>query len=262
MNIAVCIKRVPDLSDAEIEIDSDGRSLDEDDLDFDINEWDDYAIEEAVLLKEKHGGKVTAITVGDEDAEEVLRRALAMGADEALHLEDDAFEGSDPYAVAQALAGAIKGKGFDLVLCGAISSDGSNAHTGGMLAALLDLPQVSLVTGIEIDGSRAEVRHEVEGGLERVVEVQIPALFTVQSGINEPRYVSIRGIRKVSGVEIPTCDADGLGLDEDQVGSAGSRVVTEELIMPPTGGGAEILEGDVRSTATRLVEMIREKGAL
>jgi electron transfer flavoprotein beta subunit len=256
MDIVVCIRRVPDLTEAEIEIDSDGVALDDSDLDYDINEWDDFAIEEAVQLKEKHGGSVLAITVGDEDAEEVLRHALAMGVDEALHLCDDTFEGLDPWSVAGALHHALDGRSFDLVLCGAISSDGTNAHTGGMLAALLDVPQVSLVTSLEVTDGKALARHEVEGGLEREVEMALPALCTVQSGINEPRYVSIRGIRKVAGVEIATKDAAELGLGDDR------RVHLEKLALPPTGDRAEILEGDVDEVVATLVERLREKGGL
>ncbi len=262
MDIVVCVKRVPDLTEVELEIDPGGRKLDDSDLDYDINEWDDFAVEEAVRLKEQHGGSVLAITVGDEDAEEVLRRALAMGADEGLHLSDEAFEGSDPWAIANALRQALEGRSIDLVLCGAISSDGTSGHVGGMLAALLGIPQVALVTGLSVDGGKAEVRHEVEGGLERVVEVDLPALLTVQSGINEPRYVSIRGIRKVAGIDIPVKSAADLGLGAEQAGAAGSLVTIEELAPPPTGEGAEILEGSVDDAVATLVERLHEHGGL
>jgi electron transfer flavoprotein beta subunit len=262
MDILVCIKRVPDLAEAELEIASDGRGLDDDDLDYDINEWDDFAVEAAVQLKEAHGGKVTAITLGDEDAEDVLRRALAMGADEAIHLNDEAFEDSDPWAIASALHAAIKDLPFDLVLCGAISSDGTSGHVGGMLAALLDVPQVALATAIEVKDGKLMVRHEVEGGMEREVEMDLPALVTAQSGLNEPRYVSIRGIRKVAGIEILEKSADDLGLSGDQVGADGCRVALEEMALPPVGEGAEILEGSVDEVVATLVERLHERGGL
>ena len=262
MDIIVCVKRVPDLAEAELEIDRDGRRLEDDDLDYDINEWDDFAVEAAVQLKEKHGGKVTALTVGDEDAEEVLRRALAMGADEAIHLTDDAFADADPFALATTLHAAIQGIPFDLILCGAISSDGTSGHVGGMLAAMLDIPQVALATGLDVDGGKALVRHEVEGGLEREVELDLPALVTAQSGLNEPRYVSIRGIRKVANIEIAEKSADDLGLADDQVGAAGSRVKLEGIALPPTGDGAEILEGSVDDAVATLVERLRGQGGL
>ena len=261
MNIVVCVRRVPDLTEAELEIESDGLALDDSDLDYDLNEWDDFAIEEAVRLKEQHGGSVLAITVGDEDAEEVLRRALAMGVDEALHVNDDAFVGSDPWAVATAVHRALQGRSFDLVLCGAMSGDGTSAHTGGMLAALLDVPQVALATSLEITDGKAIARHEVEGGLEREVELSLPALVTVQSGINEPRYVSIRGIRKVANVEIATRDGEELGLG-DEAGAAGNRVRLEQLALPPTGDRAEILEGSVDEAVAVLAARLREKGGI
>ncbi len=201
-------------------------------------------------------GEVTAFTVGTDDAEEVLRRALAMGADRAVHLCDDSFEHSDPWAIATALHRAMADQAFDLILCGAISSDGTSGHTGGMLAALLDLPQVALVTEIKVNGPTAEVRHEVEDGLERVVEVQLPAVITVQSGINEPRYVSIRGIRKVAGTEIPTLAASDLG------GTTSNRVELEQMSMPPTGERAEILEGSIDTAVATLAARLREKGVL
>ena len=259
MDIIVCIKRVPDLAEAELEIDAEGRGLETEDLDFDINEWDDFAVEAAVQLKEKHGGKVTAITVGDEDAEEVLRRALAMGADEAILLSDDAFEGADPFATAKALHACIKARPFDLIVCGAISSDGTSGHVGGMLAAMLDVPQVALATGLEVEGGKALVRHEVEAGLEREVEMDLPCLVTAQSGLNEPRYVSIRGIRKVANVEITERAAGDLGLAEDAVGR---RVQLDGIAFPETGGGAEILEGSVDDAVATLVERLRERGGL
>jgi electron transfer flavoprotein beta subunit len=254
MEIVVCIKRVPDLAEAELAIDRSGKRLDEDELDHDINEWDAFAVEAAVQLKEQHGGRVTAVTVGDEDAEEVLRRALAMGADEALRV---AVEAEDPWSVAQALKAAIAPRPHDLVLCGAISADGTSGHVGGFLARLLDLPQVALATTLEVAGGKAEVRHEVEDGLERVVELDLPALVTVQTGMNEPRYVSIRGIRKVAGVEIPELDAGALGL-----GDAAPRVVLEELFLPPAGEGAELLEGRVDDVVKTLVARLKERGGL
>lgn len=257
MNVIVCIKRVPDLAEAELELAADRRGIETDGLDFDLNEWDAFAVEAAVQLKEQHGGKVTAITVGDEDAEQVLRRALAMGADEAILLADQAFAGADPFAIATALHACIKALPFDIVLCGAISSDGTSGQVGGMLAALLDVPQVALATGLEVGGGKAVVRHEVEGGLEREVELDLPCLITAQSGLNQPRYVSIRGIRKVADVAIAKKRAADLGL-----AAVGSRVRLEQLAMPPAGRRAEILEGDIDDAVATLVGRLRERGGL
>jgi electron transfer flavoprotein beta subunit len=261
VEIIVCIKRVPDLSEAEIEIGRDGVSLDDEDLDYDVNEWDNFAIEAAVQLKEEHGGRVTAMTVGDEDAEDVLRRALAMGADEAVHLMDDAFEGSDALGTATILQRAIAGRPFDLILTGAISGDEARGHVGPMLAALLDIPMVALVTELSVESGTVTVRHEVEGGLERITRMVLPALVTTQTGLNEPRYVSIRGIRKVAGMEIPVLEAGDLDLDSSQVGLAGSAVTIEEIFLPPRGEGAEMLEGSEESVVEKLVERLQREGA-
>ena len=262
MEIIVCIRRVPDLSEAEIEIGRDGISLNDDDLDYDVNEWDNFAIEAAVRLKEEHGGgRVTAITVGDEESEEVLRRALAMGADEAVHLMDDAFEGSDALGIATLLQRAIAGRPFDLILTGAISADEARGHVGPMLAALLDIPMVALATDLSVEGGTATVRHEVERGLERITRMDLPALVTCQTGLNEPRYVSIRGIRKVSGMEIPVLAAADLDLDNARVGRGAAAVALEEIFLPPRGEGAEMLEGSEETVVEQLVERLQREGA-
>ena len=261
MEIIVCIRRVPDLSEAEIEIGRDGISLNDDDLDYDVNEWDNFAIEAAVRLKEEHGGRVTAMTVGDEDSEEVLRRALAMGADEAVHLMDDAFEGSDALGTATILQRAIAGRPFDIILTGAISADEARGHVGPMLAALLDIPMVALATDLSVEGGTVTIRHEVEGGLERITRMDLPALVTCQTGLNEPRYVSIRGIRKVSGMEIPVLEAEDLGLDGSRVGRGAAAVTLEKLFLPPRGEGAEILEGSEETVVEQLVERLQREGA-
>ncbi|MEJ2546535.1 MAG: electron transfer flavoprotein subunit beta/FixA family protein [Gemmatimonadota bacterium] len=261
MEIIVCIKRVPDLSEAEIEIGRDGVSLVDDDLDYDVNEWDNFAIEAAVRLKEEHGGRVTAMTVGDEESEDVLRRALAMGADEAVHLMDDAFVGSDALGIATILQRAIADRPHDLILTGAISGDEARGHVGPMLAAMLDIPMVALATEVSVEGGTATVRHEVEGGRERITRMVLPALVTTQTGLNEPRYVSIRGIRKVAGTEIPVLEAGDLDLDSSQVGVAGSAVTVEEIFLPPRGEGAEMLEGSEETVVEKLVERLQREGA-
>jgi electron transfer flavoprotein beta subunit len=261
VEIIVCIKRVPDLSEAEIEIGRDGVSLVDDDLDYDVNEWDNFAIEAAVRLKEEHGGRVTAMTVGDEESEDVLRRALAMGADEAVHLMDDAFVGSDALGIATILQRAIADRPHDLILTGAISGDEARGHVGPMLAAMLDIPMVALATEVSVEGGTATVRHEVEGGRERITRMVLPALVTTQTGLNEPRYVSIRGIRKVAGTEIPVLEAGDLDLDSSQVGVAGSAVTVEEIFLPPRGEGAEMLEGSEETVVEKLVERLQREGA-
>ena len=219
MDIVVCVKRVPDTSEAEVAITKDERKIEEGDLVFDINEWDKYAVEEAVLLKEKLGGSVTVVTMGPEEAEDTLRRCFATGADDAIRLTDEAFEGSDAVAIARILYQAIKDMEFDLVLTGAQASDDGYGQVGPTIAEFLGIPHATLVTNIEIINGKAKVRRELEGGLEEVVEVQLPAVFTIQTGINEPRYVSIMGVRKAAKKEIKILGLKELGLKEEEVES-------------------------------------------
>jgi electron transfer flavoprotein beta subunit len=262
MEIYVCIKRVADTSEVEIAVDRSGLSLEQDDFSWDINEWDNFAVEAAVQLKEKHGGKVTALTVGGEDDEEVLRRALAMGCDQAMHLSDPAFENSDAWGIARILSAAMQGKTIDLLLFGAVSADEGSGQVGAMVAGKLGLPLVALATGLKVEGQQAIVRHEVENGLERILQVDLPAAISVQTGMNEPRYVSIRGIRKVAAVEIPTLGAAQLDLDAAQLGQPGSRVLLEQLFLPPRGDGAEMLCGSDNEKIETLVQLLHEKGGL
>ena len=262
MEIFVCVKRVPDVSDVDVAIAAGGRSIVADDLSFGMNEWDNFAVEEAIRLREQHGGSVTAISIGTEDSEEELRRALAMGADHAILVSDPAFSDLDAHAAARILHAVLASKPFDLVLTGAVASDTGAGQVGGMLAAMLDVPQVSLATGISIEGKSATVQHEVEGGLERVVEVSLPAVVSVQTGLNEPRYVSIRGIRKVSGAVIPTMDAAQLGISPTIAGPDTTRVKVLDMAVPPSGKSAEILEGSTEEVVDTLINRLQEQGGL
>ena len=262
MDILVCVKRVPDTSEAEVVIAKDERRIEEGGLVFDINEWDKYAVEEAVLLKEKLGGSVIAVVMGAEGIQITLRRCLATGVDNAIRLTDKAFEGSDATTVARILYQAIKDLKFDLVLTGVQSSDDSYAQVGPVLAEFLEIPHATLVTHIEIMDGKARVHRELEEGLEEVVEVQLPALFTIQTGINEPRYVSIMGVRKASQKEIKVLDLKGLGLKEEEVGEAGSKVKVEKLFIPPVTKESEILQGEPEEVAAKLAQILKDKGGL
>ncbi len=262
MDIIVCVKRVPDLSEVEVEIDVSNRRIKTDDLAFGINEWDKFAVEEAVRLREDHGGTVTALTVGDEDSEDVLRRALAMGADGAVRLTDQTFEGADAYVTARVLHAAIASMPFDLILTGSVSSDSGAGLVGGMLSEMLGIPQVALATSISMEGGKMLVQHEVEGGMERVVEVELPALVTVQTGINEPRYVSIRGIRRVAGIGITVKTAADLDLDSDQTGEMAKWVEIDEMFLPPEGVSAEILDGSPEDIVEQLIDRLKQHGGL
>ncbi len=262
MKIIACMKWIPDTSEAELTIASNGKDIKKDDLDYDLNDWDRFAIEEAVQLKEKYEGEVTAVSVAPEDAEEMLRECLARGADEAFQIWNDAFEGSDGYVIARTLAEFVKKRPFDLILTGTLAEDDGGGQVGGMLGAMLGVPCATLVSQIEISDGKARFRRELEGGLYEKVEMELPAVISVATGLNEPRFVSIRAVRKVASVEIPTIDIDELGLDENQVGLAGSRITVENVFLPPEGEGAEIIKGSVEESAARLAEILKEKGVL
>ena len=262
MEILVCVKRVPDTAENEIEVKSDGTDIERDDLVYSVNEWDNYAVEEAIQIRDNVGGSVTVITVGDEESEEVLRREMAMGADKGILLSDDAFEGSDGKGLAGILKAEIEKGNYDLILTGAQADDGAG-QVGGMLAAMLDLPYASLVNSIEvIDDKKMKVGREIEGGNQEMNEIDLPCVLSIQTGINEPRYVGIRGIRKVASLEIPVHGASDIGISPDSVGEAGAKVKRVDYFMPELGEGAEILEGSMEEIAEKLVELLKAKGGI
>jgi len=262
MDVIVCVKHVPDTAEAEVRIRPDGKDIEKEDLPFVINEWDEYAIEEAILIKERLGGTVVAITVGPPEAEATLRRCLAKGADMAIRVWDDALEGSDGYVVAKVLANTIRAKGlkYDLILTGAQAADDGYAVVGPMLAEMLGIPHASLVKEERIENGRIVVRRELEGGLEEVVELKLPALLTIQTGINEPRYVSIRGIRMARKKPLEVLDLSDIGMSPDEVGPAGSWLEVEEMFVQPAERVAEILPGSPTEEATKLIEVLKARG--
>jgi electron transfer flavoprotein beta subunit len=262
MDIIVCVKHVPETAEADIKIDAEGRTIDKGGLVFDINEWDDYALEEAVQIKEKFGGVVTAITVGPEAADSTLRKCLARGADNGIRITDARFEGSDGYATAKILHSTIKDLSYDVILTGAQASDDGYGSVGPMLAELLGIPHATMVSKLELKGEVARVNRELEGGLQEVVEVQLPALLAIQTGINEPRYVSIMGIRKAMQKETRVLDLAGTGLSEDQVGESGSWIKVEKLYVPPVEKQAEFLKGTPEEIASKVAELLKAKGLI
>ena len=262
MDIVVCVKRVPDISETEVAIAKEERTIEQRDLVFDINEWDRYAVEEAVLLKEKFGGSVTVVTTGPEEVEDTLRRCFATGADYAIRLTDKAFEGSDAATIARIVYQVVKELKFDLVLTGAQASDDGYAQVGPTIAQLLGIPHATLVTHIEVVNGKARVHRELEGELVEVVDVDLPAVLTIQTGINEPRYVSIMGVRKAANKEIQTPGLKELGLTQDQVGEAGSETRIERLFLPPASKQTEILQGSLEEVAAQFAQILKDKGGL
>ena len=248
MKVIVCVKQVAVLGD-EVEFTEDELDVDPDYLDLALNEWDTYATEEALRLVEAAGsGEVVVVTVGDEDAEDAMRRCLAMGAERGIRVE---AEGRlDPAQVARALAEVVGAESPDLVFCGVQSSDSVQAATGGALAGLLGLPSVAVVTKIDLGDGKATVHRELEGGLVDVVEVDTPALLTIQTGINEPRYATLRAIKQAEEKEI----------DVRQPGELGQPAyAVRKMFVPPKGEGAEMLDGGAAEVAQRIKEIVQER---
>ena len=262
MEILVCIRRVPDTSENEIQLNAAGNDIERDDLVYSINEWDNYAVEEALQIVARVGGSVSVVTVGSEDDEEVLRRQMAMGANHGILLTDDAFTGSDARGIATILkAYVVKGK-YDLVLTGVQAEDGG-AQVGGMLAAMLDYPFASLVNSIQVlDNGKLKVTREIEGGNKEINEIDLPCVLSIQTGINEPRYVGMKGIRQVASVPIPTYGTAELELEPELVGAAAAKVKRADYFTPPAGKGARILEGNRKEVVEQVVELVRTKGGL
>jgi electron transfer flavoprotein beta subunit len=250
VKIVVAVKQVAVLGD-EVEFRDDERDVDPDFLDFALNDWDSFSTEEALRIRERVGeGEVVVVLVGDEEAEEALRRCLAMGADRAIRVSTDRIADRDPITVARALAEVIRREDPDLVFTGVQSSDSVQAATGVALAEFLSLPSVAVVTKIEIGDGTAVVSRELEGGLVDVTEVDTPALFTIQTGINEPRYATLRAIKQAEQKEIEAVEPTDLG-------EPGYRV--RRMYVPSKGEGAEMLDGSSENVAEQIAEIVKER---
>lgn len=262
MEILVCVRRVPDTSENEIQLNSAGNDIERDDLVYSINEPDNYAVEEALQITAKGGGSVTVGTVGAEEDEEVLRREMAMGATHGVLISDDAFSGSDGRGIATILKAFVQKGKYDLILTGVQADDGG-AQVGGMLAAMLDYPFASLVNGIEVlAGNKLKIGREIAGGNKEISEIDLPCVLSIQTGINEPRYVGMRGIRQVASIPIATPSAADLGVDPATVGATGAKVKRVDYFVPVLGKGAEMLQGGREENIDKVVELIAAKGGL
>ena len=247
MKVVVCVKQVAVLGD-EVEFTPDERDVDSDYIDHALNEWDAAATEEALQIRERLGeGEVVVVSAGEGEAEPALRRCLAMGADRAVRVAGR-FE--DPFAVARALAEAVRAEEPQLVLCGVQSSDSVQASTGTALAELLGLARVAVVTKVELADGRATVDRELEGGLVDVVDVDLPALLTIQTGINQPRYANLRAIKQAEQQEIALVEAAGGGEPAYRV---------RRMFSPPRGEGAEMLSGAPAEIAQRIAAIVQER---
>jgi electron transfer flavoprotein beta subunit len=262
VEILVCVRRVPDTSENEIELNSAGNDIERDDLVYSVNEPDNYAVEEALQIVDRAGGNVTVVTVGGDDDEEVLRREMAMGAKRGVLISDEAFSGSDGRGIATILKAYVQKNQYDLILTGVQAEDGA-AQVGGMLAAMLDYPFASLVNSIEVlEGRKLKISREIEGGNKEMNEIDVPCVLSIQTGINEPRYVGMRGIRQVASVPIPTLGASDLGVDAGAAGEAAAKVKRLDYFVPALGKGAEMLNGSREENIDKLIELVKTKGGL
>ncbi len=260
MNIIVFIKQVPDTP--EVAIDPDTGTLIREGVPSIINPFDENAIEEGLQLVEKHGGKVTIITMGPPQAEEALRQALAMGADEAILLCDRTFAGSDTLATSYALSRVIRKLGdFDLIICGKQAFDGDTAQVGPGLAEQLGIPQITYAIEVEVENKKLCVRRLLEDAFE-VVETRLPALITVVKQINDPRHAGLRGVMKARKAQIPTWTAEDIDADPLRCGLNGSPTNVVRVFSPQREHEGEILEGDTKQVAQGLIERLREAKVL
>jgi electron transfer flavoprotein beta subunit len=250
MNIYVLLKRT---FDTEEKISISGGKINEDGAEFIINPYDEYAVEEAIQVRDANGGEVIVISVGNEETEKQLRTALAMGADKAvlINIEDD-IENSDQYTTAKLIAEYLKDKDADLILGGNVAIDGGSGQVGPRVAELLDIPYVTTITKLEIDGTNVTVTRDVEGDSE-VIETSLPLLVTAQQGLNEPRYPSLPGIMKAKKKPLDELELDDLDLEEDDVEA---KTKTLEIYLPPAKEAGKVLSGEINDQVKELVQLL------
>jgi electron transfer flavoprotein beta subunit len=250
MNIYVLMKRT---FDTEEKITLSNGKINEDGAEFIINPYDEYAIEEAIQVRDAHGGEVTVVSVGNEEAEKQLRTALAMGADKAvlINIEDD-IEDGDQFTTSKILAEYLKDKEADLILGGNVAIDGGSGQVGPRVAEQLGMPYVTTITKLEINGTTATITRDVEGDSE-VIETSLPVLVTAQQGLNEPRYPSLPGIMKAKKKPLEELELDDLDLDEDDVEA---KTKTIEIYLPPQKEAGKVLQGELADQVKELVSLL------
>jgi electron transfer flavoprotein beta subunit len=256
MKIVVCVKQVPD-TETRVKIAASGNAISEADVaNWIVSPYDEFAIEEALKIKEAKGGEVVLVTVGPDRAQAALRTGLAMGADSALHVKDAALDATDTLGTARALAVAVKTLApFDLVLCGQQGVGGDNSQIPGMLAELLDLPQVTVAVKIEVQDGKAVVERESDGGRE-VWETPLPAVISAQKGLNEPRYASLKGIMAAKKKPIQALAAAALGLD---AAALAPSVSVSAIELPPARPPVKMIEGEPDAQARELIRLLHEE---
>ncbi len=259
MKILVPIKQVAQL-DEEFELSDDGSGIDPDFVELELNEWDSFSTEAALRVGESAGEdfEVVVVTIGDEEAGEALRTVLAMGADRAIRVWDESLEQADPMQIARILAAVVEREQPDLVLAGVQSSDAAHGVTGIALAGFTGLTHVAVVRSLELDGGELKLERELEGGLIELLSVALPALITVQTGANDPRYANLRAIKQAGSKPMEELDPAALGLDADTLAAVRAASVSSHA-KPEQGSRAEILDGD--DVGRRLADIIRDRVA-
>jgi electron transfer flavoprotein beta subunit len=250
MKIIVAIKQVP-VRDSQLRVDANGRWIQEADLSFEINEPDAYALEEALQLKEKHGGEVVALCAGPARAAQTIREALAKGADRAIHIEEENLNTLDTLGVAKLLAGAVKAENPDLILTGLQSDDLGYGQTGVVLAELMGIASSTIIMQVEVNGPSIRVKRELEDGWFQHITMPLPAVLTIQSGINKLRYATLMGIKKAKSKEIKRVTLAELGA------AAAPTAAIEKIYVPHKSKQTQIFEGDAKSAAAKLVEKLK-----
>ena len=252
MNVVVCLKQVPD-TETVIKIAGDGKSITTDDIKWVMNPYDEFAVEEALKIKEKHGGEVTVVGAGPKRVTEALRTALAMGADKAVHIEDDNLYGADPVAVARILAAAVKDLSYDILFFGQRAVDDDSGVVSSAVAQILDLPQVSLAVKVEAEEGKVTVNRPVEGQT-LVIESSTPVVITAQKGLNEPRYASLPGIMKAKKKPMDVKTLADLGAE-----AAGALEITA-INPPPQRAAGKKVEGETpQEMAEKLAELLHSE---
>jgi len=250
MKIIVAIKQVP-VRDSQLRVEASGRWIQENDLSFEINEPDAYALEEALQLKEKHGGEVIALCAGPARAAQTIREALAKGADRAIHIEEESLNTLDTLGVAKLLAGAVKAENPDLILTGLQSDDLGYGQTGVVLAELMGIASSTIIMQVEVQDKSIRVKRELEDGWFQYIVMPLPAVLTIQSGINKLRYATLMGIKKAKAKEIKRVTLAELGA------AATATATIEKIYVPHKSKQTQIFEGDAKSSAAKLVEKLK-----
>lgn len=258
MNIIVCMKQVP-VKDSLLKIKDDGSWIEESDLSYEINESDHYALEEALRLKEKHGGEVIVLSMGPDRVREAIKQGLAKGGDRAIHINNESFTSLDPFVNAKILAAAIAQEQFDLVLTGLQTDDYGFAQTGVALAEMLNVPHATIVMEIQAQNGGVKVKRELESGWFQWVELQLPALLTIQSGINQIRYATIKGIMMAKKKEIKALGLGELGLTDNDVREGSNGLKFKGIYVPEKTKQAQIFEGDPKEVGLKLADKLKNE---